>query len=563
MSKKLMVALFAIAMCCHGLAQNIQVIPWQDGNGEIYVNSIIDFMVADTSSDGQQLHDIYQLETNGNYVIDQTIDIKNPIHMTADRVLRDDATGAKPPVVRVLTLDDGTASASLFFQAFNSLTVENIYFAGMGTADVWMVGNWLSVQAPDIDIVVDGCTFDYMGWSIVTNFAHENVSYYAYNMYVKNNINAGDPYSPFWVLSIGPKVKNFVARNCTYFQSHGMFMQARNPIDYVEIDHCTFANDLKMQIFNENLTNAKITNNIFYNTLAIGENDTENADKDRDGLPWSIVITDTLPGNEPGGSDPIMPEADRSIIVKNNAWYRTPEVDAFHTDNGLIVGPFMNSRTQAMFDNDAEWPGFDESNNVNEDPGFSGLGAGEWLDEATDSMFAYMDAFRGISGASTFIWGFESDRAEWPTLFRVNVEWPMVENFQHTTLSITDDDGGPIGDQTWFNIYTGIEDEPAVGGPDAALIDDFVLAQNYPNPFNPETTIEYSLKHSQSVSLVVYDITGQVVRTLVSDRRQVAGSHSVVWDGKDNSGFAVPSGVYLYQLTGKNTVAARKMILVK
>ncbi|MCG8603473.1 T9SS type A sorting domain-containing protein, partial [bacterium] len=378
----------------------------------------------------------------------------------------------------------------------------------------------------------------------------DNVSYIADNVYIKNNINAGDPFSPFWVLSIGPKVDQFIARNCTYFQSHGMFMQARNPINYVEIDHCTFVNNLKMQIFNENLTNAKITNNVFYNTLAIGESAAENADKDRDGLSWSIVNVDTLPGNEPGGSDPILAEADRSIEVRNNAWFRTPEVLQFQNDLGLFAGPFMNSRTQAMFDNDTDWPGLVEENNINEDPGFA-----SFITDANALMMQYMNAFRGVEG-DIFIWGFETDQDEFPTLFRVNAEWPPVENFQHN-LSIMGTDGQPLGDLNWFGLATSVED------PGELAIETFILEQNYPNPFNPSTTIRYQLSASDAVSLSIYNINGQTVRNLVTNQRQPAGSYSISWDGTNDQGQSVSSGVYLYRLKTSTSVATRKMLFVK
>ncbi|MCG8607321.1 hypothetical protein MJD09_20355, partial [bacterium] len=172
--KKMPTFLIIFVILCGGslFAQTVQIIPWQDESGNFLTNSIIDFMVADTSATGEQLHDIYQLEMGGQYLLDQTASINNPIHLTADPHDRTDPEMA-PPVVRIVTLEDGTPSASLFFTAFADFTVENIYFAGMGTADVWMNGNWLSIGAPDITIKVDGCIFDYMGWSIITNFAHD------------------------------------------------------------------------------------------------------------------------------------------------------------------------------------------------------------------------------------------------------------------------------------------------------------------------------------------------------------------------------------------------------
>jgi len=94
------------------------------------------------------------------------------------------------------------------------------------------------------------------------------------------------------------------------------------------------------------------------------------------------------------------------------------------------------------------------------------------------------------------------------------------------------------------------------------IVDEFDLMPNYPNPFNPETTISYALKEAGKVRLVIYNILGQEVRTLVDDVRQ-AGRHSIRWDGKDNHGKKVSGGVYIYKLQTKETSMTRKMILLK
>jgi len=90
----------------------------------------------------------------------------------------------------------------------------------------------------------------------------------------------------------------------------------------------------------------------------------------------------------------------------------------------------------------------------------------------------------------------------------------------------------------------------------------FVLEQNYPNPFNPSTTIAYQLAKESEVSLIVYNLAGQEVKTLVNER-QSAGPQQVVWDGKDLHGNQVASGIYLYRLKTENNIQTRKMILMK
>jgi hypothetical protein len=88
------------------------------------------------------------------------------------------------------------------------------------------------------------------------------------------------------------------------------------------------------------------------------------------------------------------------------------------------------------------------------------------------------------------------------------------------------------------------------------------LDQNYPNPFNPTTTINYQLPKESSVKLVIYNILGQPVRTLVNDR-QAASSYTITWDGKNDNGVPVSTGTYIYRLTAGDYLATKKMNLLK
>jgi hypothetical protein len=88
------------------------------------------------------------------------------------------------------------------------------------------------------------------------------------------------------------------------------------------------------------------------------------------------------------------------------------------------------------------------------------------------------------------------------------------------------------------------------------------LAQNYPNPFNAGTVIAYDLAEPGQVSLGVYDLAGQRVRLLVAGPRP-AGRHQERWDGRDDTGAPVASGLYLYQLQVGGDRSIRKMLLLK
>jgi hypothetical protein len=91
---------------------------------------------------------------------------------------------------------------------------------------------------------------------------------------------------------------------------------------------------------------------------------------------------------------------------------------------------------------------------------------------------------------------------------------------------------------------------------------EFALFPNYPNPFNPQTTIEFNLPRYSVVSLAVFNILGERVRTLVSDLLP-PGRHTVTWDGTGANGEGASSGIYFYRLTAGDFIQTRKMLLVK
>ena len=90
----------------------------------------------------------------------------------------------------------------------------------------------------------------------------------------------------------------------------------------------------------------------------------------------------------------------------------------------------------------------------------------------------------------------------------------------------------------------------------------FVLRQNFPNPFNPSTTIQYELQQSGDIETRIYDIRGQLIRTLESGPRH-AGVHLVVWDGRSSSRVSVSSGTYFCQIRFNGAVITKKLVLLR
>ena len=88
------------------------------------------------------------------------------------------------------------------------------------------------------------------------------------------------------------------------------------------------------------------------------------------------------------------------------------------------------------------------------------------------------------------------------------------------------------------------------------------LYQNQPNPFNPQTTIRFSLARKGRVEVIVYDVGGRMVRTLIDGERE-AGLHSVVWDGKNDRGHPVGTGIYWSQMKTESFLSNKKMVILK
>jgi len=96
----------------------------------------------------------------------------------------------------------------------------------------------------------------------------------------------------------------------------------------------------------------------------------------------------------------------------------------------------------------------------------------------------------------------------------------------------------------------------------ANMPDEFKLSQNYPNPFNPETNIRFQLPEASKVTLKIYNILGQEIKTVVNENLN-AGYHTVKWDGTNNFGLKVASGVYIYQVKAGSFIASKKMVFLK
>ena len=132
---------------------------------------------------------------------------------------------------------------------------------------------------------------------------------------------------------------------------------------------------------------------------------------------------------------------------------------------------------------------------------------------------------------------------------------PMDELRDEVVLALAD--LPPIEEEVEEPVETAVETSDQASVPQA-----FSLAQNAPNPFNSETVIRFALPQPSQVELAIYNLLGQPVAVLVQGP-SAAGSFSVRWDGRDQAGQAVTSGVYLYQLRAGEYTEVRKLLLLR
>lgn len=158
-----------------------------------------------------------------------------------------------------------------------------------------------------------------------------------------------------------------------------------------------------------------------------------------------------------------------------------------------------------------------------------------------------------LAGASALMYR-RNDGVAWTVLFN---SWPQQQNFSTALATMIFTAVNAV--QNWpahdlFNAQTSVEETPSINS--------FRLLQNFPNPFNPTTNIAYSIPRAASVQLGVYNFAGQRVCTLVN-QQQREGSYVITWDGKNDAGAALTSGVYVYRLQAGEFLQSGKMILLR
>lgn len=228
------------------------------------------------------------------------------------------------------------------------------------------------------------------------------------------------------------------------------------------------------------------------------------------------------------------------------------DVDGTRSDMGAYGGPYGNSYVYQ------DWPPEPPDSlwaTIVEDTIIT-----EWTG-ATEADFNHYNVYRDtISGFEPAAENLISSPVD---SFYHDIEWTHENNYYYKITSVDNQDNESEPSVELEVILTSINDDPFELLPKVTT-----LKQNYPNPFNPRTTIAYSIPNvgaqPAEVTLEIYNILGERIKALVNER-QYPGRYRVEWDGTDNDGNEVSSGVYFYniKLWGIALIPAKKMVILK
>ncbi len=529
-------------------------VPALTDDGDFYINSLIKYVVEDTSAAGEQLHDVYKLERGQFYVLDTPMNLRNPVEIYADPPEPGDSDKVPPKIISNVTVDGLPATGNLI-QLWADFTIKNVWLAGtslQGEERGWGFGQAIAVQDSFVTVNIDGLWLDYNGWSMIATEA-PHTSWFINGLHARNQQNPGDQWTTFaFFFENAAVVDTFVVTNSTWFQANSFFLFPPPVVQYLKIDHCTFVNTLKWPLHRTQWQReAYITNNIFYNAGALSLTEEEQEGQDSQSAEFGLINIDTLAANADPAIDPgrwTIPEEDRIFHVKNNLYYFSDGVQDYWDDYPAVKPAlWMNARTEAMFADNDTWPGLVAENNWNQDPEFDDFPE---LADANAELYAVL---RSIRDGVTYEWDWDINKGE--DFYRLIHDHPLPENFRSYT-GLLGTDGLPLGDLRYYDDPTSVDEKRAL--PVA-----FRLEQNYPNPFNPSTTINFALPQQAQVTLEVYNMLGQRVATLVAGEELTAGHHNVVWNGRNQMGNPVASGVYIYRIQAGDFTDVKKMLFLK
>ncbi|MFA6743003.1 MAG: T9SS type A sorting domain-containing protein, partial [Candidatus Neomarinimicrobiota bacterium] len=419
---------------------------------------------------------------------------------------------------------------------------------------------------------VENCLFEHTRWVMIQSNDAAGTSVYINDCYFVNMSGQACRRNGGVYDNVNNNTATMWVENSTHVMAQGMIYKFRNyPVDRIVFNHNTFVN-MSGNVF-ETLGYQRymvVVNNIFVNSnlqpyltgLDAGETDADN-------LPMGIINIDTLPSG--------YENLPRKMLVDKNVVYWDPKfADMVQTCKTNLVNfsddwhdqmITMNTRTQAMFDDNTNYPYLIEGTWYEKCPNFTD--PKDLLTVGVDSIKAFsVGTVDTTSGDVLMVWRKVATDLNTDYIYS---DWPIPVNLAYDDADLLEGGlgGFPVGDLNWFPTQkaaweaqkntelSAINDQLSIKET-AKKASNFKLNQNFPNPFNPTTTISYTIPKSGNVTLKVFNMLGHEVATLVDGYNNANQAYSIEFDGTSLS-----SGVYFYTLTFDNKTVSKKMVLMK
>jgi hypothetical protein len=562
------------------------------------INNIIN---ADTVVGGYRAHPnrVYRLKPGAVYQVSEAMTINGNITI----VSRDTTSGVRPPVLAPAILADNS-SIDHFFQFptnGSKAYINNVYFlsirsdgAGLGWSD------GIRIYGDSVSLKLRNCVFDAFSdcaLKIEAQWTKLDVQ----DSKFRNLQHSSSYFGGQAMETDAPNEMDTVKFiNNTFFAVNSYIWSIRGYDVYSLFEHNTIVYGVVNPFLIRQGSHLHLNNNIFYAAHSFG------------GIPeyviqsWFLNYPDTASSSiifvrgydtvstwyKLWGSTPIngpnsyideskgvtaamVDPASRVIDIRNNA-YLFPQklVDYYKTYNDTVATKdsvdmpdgsksyLLRKLYLPTWINDyASWtlntllPSLGAkitvSNNVSADPGFN-----TDVVNHTDKLLAYVGKI--ATNTLDSAWYYKPSGVQYPPV------WPVPENltYSNTSLQSAGTDGFAVGDLNWFpaqkaKYLTDVKIDKGAKVPTT-----FSLSNAYPNPFNPTTNIQFNIAKNENVRLVVFNILGQKIKTLVNGEMK-AGSYTATWNGKDEFGTSVASGIYFYRLESQSFNSTKKMILMK
>ncbi len=497
----------------------------------------------DTTDNGERanLNRIYRLERGKVYIMDFTIFADFPIRLIAggDENLR-------PPLVVRGTYSNGSNLKTFFTFTGDNLehSFKNIIFTGVDLKRKYDTefNKGLNISGDNNTLIMEGCIMNAWAGRFL-EVTGENATVIFHDNIWRNGVGV---VHPFWGQqnTFFAHMKKLEVTNNTWFNSGGFWLfLENNTVDDVIIEHNTLFTSAIDLFRMRDLANAKFRSNLFYGTHAYAQIESERLENwvDSDNEYVSFFTLDT------SGVDILKPlgitEMEKKVELSNNTYF-SPQAykDYWATVDGIYTPTWMNTRTQAMFDN---YPGLVAKDNFEMDPGFVDTDMESYV---VQEVIKFCKKIRKGQNATS---NRNYDVHTGGDLLQFN--WPLPESLVYTNpdMLVGGHDGLPVGDLNWFPdkraLYTGVDN--------VVIQKENSISEVLPNPTTGLATIEFELKNASDVEIVLYNISGRKIQTVLNNNLS-EGIHKIELNLTKRS-----SGMYFCTLKTGSVLETQKIIL--